>query len=141
MDQETIKGEIKVVDHEVEYLGIMIKNLGDIHYLNKKPADWGKPQAEPEAEPEAKVTDETKPAEIKVDVTLITPQELDKAMDELTSTNTFVKKPPLGIMPKRFHDEKRLGALSAAIERYVDAKCQVPLEWIIEYNQLINEVK
>lgn len=51
------------------------------------------------------------------------------------------KKPPLGIMPKRFHDEQRLESLKGAIERYVGEKCQVPLEWIVEYNQLVKEVK
>lgn len=54
---------------------------------------------------------------------------------------TPYKKPPLGIMPKRFHDEERFKNLIAAIERYIEAKLQVPLEWIVEYNQLVKEVK
>lgn len=46
------------------------------------------------------------------------------------------KKPPIGIMPRKFWDEQRLQNLSAAINRYLCAGRLVPTEWINEYNEL-----
>lgn len=52
-------------------------------------------------------------------------------------------KPPLGIIPKRFWQEKqneeRLSQLRLAILRYVEAKHPIPEEWITEYNELIKK--
>lgn len=48
-----------------------------------------------------------------------------------------VKKPPIGIEPKYVHDKKRLMELCCAITRYLQAGFAVPLEWVEEYNQLL----
>lgn len=48
------------------------------------------------------------------------------------------KKSPLGILPRRIHDSKRLDGLKAAIIRYVNAECEINQEWIEEYNELVN---
>lgn len=45
--------------------------------------------------------------------------------------------PPLGLMPRYIHDEKRITAIKAAIERYSEAHKAIPIEWITEYNELV----
>jgi hypothetical protein len=45
-------------------------------------------------------------------------------------------KPPLGLMPKKIHNELRLNDIVAAIVRYMNNKEQIPEEWIKEYNEL-----
>jgi hypothetical protein len=50
-------------------------------------------------------------------------------------------KPPLGLMPKRFHDERvraeRFNEVCGAIARYYDAGLKINIEWIEEYNELV----
>ena len=46
-------------------------------------------------------------------------------------------KPPIGIMPRRIHDLKRLRALQSVISRYLDADWEISLDWIAEYNELV----
>ena len=41
-------------------------------------------------------------------------------------------KPPLGIVPRKLWDEKRLTDLGDAIGRYMEAGEPVPQEWILE---------
>lgn len=41
-------------------------------------------------------------------------------------------KPPLGIMSKTIHDQRRAIALLEAMERYVDMDRAIPVEWIDE---------
>lgn len=48
---------------------------------------------------------------------------------------------PKGIMPKYVHDERRLMEVGDAIIRFVEARRQVPEEWIYEYNELVNTVE
>ena len=48
-------------------------------------------------------------------------------------------KPPLGIMPKFIWNEKRLSELILAIQRYLNVEMPIPIDWIEEYNNLINE--
>ena len=49
-------------------------------------------------------------------------------------------KPPLGLMPKKFHDERvkaeRFNEVCLAISRYYNAGLKVNIEWIKEYNEL-----
>ena len=45
-------------------------------------------------------------------------------------------KPPLGVMPRWLHNEKRLKELDDAIVRYTDDKKFVPIEWIVESYEL-----
>ena len=51
---------------------------------------------------------------------------------EIASATACAEKPPLGIMPRKIHDEHRGNALSAAIGRYISAGKQVPVEWVEE---------
>jgi hypothetical protein len=51
------------------------------------------------------------------------------------------KKPPLGLKPKRIHDEQRLYEVQSAIARRYDAEWSIPIEWVEEYNQLISMLK
>ena len=50
-------------------------------------------------------------------------------------------KPPLGLIPKKFHDErvkiKRFNEVRGAIARYYDAGMKINIEWIEEYNELV----
>jgi hypothetical protein len=45
-------------------------------------------------------------------------------------------KPPLGLKPKRFHDESRFLEVSGAIDRYFQNNRPIPVEWVEEYNYL-----
>ncbi|MCY7572375.1 hypothetical protein [Bacillus pumilus] len=49
----------------------------------------------------------------------------------------MAKEPPLGIIPKLIHDERRAEDLAAAIERRISARLEIPIEWFEEYNNLI----
>lgn len=51
-----------------------------------------------------------------------------------------MEAPPLGINPRYLHDEQRYGALVGAINRHIAAGYQVPVEWITEYNELVERV-
>jgi len=51
-------------------------------------------------------------------------------------------KPPLGLIPKRFHDQRvkveRFNEVCGAIARYYDARLNIKIEWIEEYNELVD---
>ncbi|MGE9751377.1 hypothetical protein ACQP3R_00265 [Bacillus inaquosorum] len=49
-------------------------------------------------------------------------------------------KPPLGVIPKWLHDERRAEELKAAIDRRLSANWHIPPEWIEEYNLLIRQL-
>jgi len=49
------------------------------------------------------------------------------------------EKPPIGIMPEQIWKENRLTDLRKAISRYISGCYVVPIEWITEYNKLIEE--
>ena len=52
--------------------------------------------------------------------------------------------PPLGLIPKKFHDERvkieRFNEVCVAIARYYDAGMKINIEWIEEYNELVESV-
>ena len=54
-------------------------------------------------------------------------------------------KPPLGVTPRKIHDEKvklaRFDDLCGAISRYYNDGLKIPIEWIEEYNELIEGVR
>lgn len=59
---------------------------------------------------------------------------------ELDDENSsYIKKPPLGIMPKNMWDFIRRNEIWNAIERYVMAGERIPKEWVVEYNELCKE--
>ena len=51
------------------------------------------------------------------------------------------KKPPIGLMPQFKHRLERLNEVRGAIVRYYDADLKIPIEWIEEYNELIDSTK
>lgn len=73
------------------------------------------------------------------------PDELEK-MDEARKTDrvsgqvdNFVSgtKPPLGLIPKKFKQQERFLEVCGAISRYYNAGIKIPIEWIEEYNELV----
>ena len=60
-------------------------------------------------------------------------------MDE--SNNNDIKKPPLGIMPRFLHVEHRLVDIEMAMQRCITARHPIPLEWVVEYNDLLSSSK
>jgi hypothetical protein len=52
-----------------------------------------------------------------------------------------IVKPPIGLRPKWIIDKERLNEVRSAIVRYYDAELKIPIEWLKEYNQLIDSTK
>ena len=50
-----------------------------------------------------------------------------------------MNKPPLGLMPKFLWDSERLSDITNAINRYLTAEKEIPIEWIEEYNKLVKK--
>jgi len=48
-----------------------------------------------------------------------------------------IEKPPLGLIPQRLHNKKRVQDIDNAICRYIEARKIIPEEWIVERNELI----
>lgn len=48
-------------------------------------------------------------------------------------------KPPIGIMPKYIWESQRLDELRQAIFRFLDDGRSISIEWINEYNELIDK--
>lgn len=51
-----------------------------------------------------------------------------------------IEKPPLGLIPRWVQVEQRYCAVCAAISRYYNAGKKIPIEWIEEYNELIDKI-
>jgi hypothetical protein len=49
-----------------------------------------------------------------------------------------VTKPPIGLKPKKIHDEQRYLEVCAAIARYYNAGMKIPLEWVREHNSFVD---
>ena len=49
--------------------------------------------------------------------------------------------PPIGLKPKFVNRFERLQEVRSAIARYYDADMKIPIEWIEEYNELIDSTK
>jgi len=52
-----------------------------------------------------------------------------------------VVMPPIGLKPKFVNRLERLNEVRGAIVRYHDAELKIPVEWIEEYNELIDSTK
>lgn len=50
-------------------------------------------------------------------------------------------KPPIGVIPQKLHDEKRFSEVRDGILSYVEKNYSVPLQWVSEYNELLNKIK
>ena len=48
-------------------------------------------------------------------------------------------KPPLGLKPRKIHDQDRMNELICAIERYSEASMPVPKEWTDELKDIVNQ--
>lgn len=46
-------------------------------------------------------------------------------------------KPPLGIIPRWRVTEIRIEEINQAINRFIEAKQEIPVEWIKELNELL----
>ena len=51
------------------------------------------------------------------------------------------KKPPMRLMPKKLHTEQRFAEVCSAVTNYYNASKKIPVEWIEEYNELIDILK
>jgi len=50
-------------------------------------------------------------------------------------------KPPLGLTPRYLAEEKRLREVNEAIDRYLKAKLNVPMDWLNEQNYLETQAR
>lgn len=48
-----------------------------------------------------------------------------------------IRKPPIGIIPRKFHEENRITALMETINRYLSDGRMIPEEWHNELNDLM----
>ena len=64
--------------------------------------------------------------------------------DFIADVSGSVIKPPLGLVPKKFYDERvnaeRFNQVCGAISRYYNAGMKINIEWIEEYNDLVEIV-
>lgn len=51
-----------------------------------------------------------------------------------------IEKPSLGIVPRKFHSEERVYNILEAVDRKVQQKQPIPMEWIEEYNDLTKHI-
>jgi hypothetical protein len=51
----------------------------------------------------------------------------------------LVEKPPLGLMPKNIHNQRRILDILSAIERYVKADMPIMPEWLDELAELTDQ--
>lgn len=53
----------------------------------------------------------------------------------------FYIKPQIGVMPRFIWEEQRLTDIKEAIERRTSTFENIPVEWINEYNELIEKIE
>lgn len=61
----------------------------------------------------------------------------DKWKQDLNKLLMSEDKPPLGLKPKSVIDKDRMYDIVSAVSRYFAANKKIPIEWIEEYNQLV----
>ena len=49
-------------------------------------------------------------------------------------------KPPIGLIPKKIVEERRMKEVFRAISSYFDRGLKIPLEWVSEYNELLEKL-
>ncbi len=65
-------------------------------------------------------------------------------MNKILQGGNFMERPvesPLGIIPKNMWKKQRLKELRDTIDRYLEANQRVPIEWIEEYNELLEDIR
>ena len=50
-------------------------------------------------------------------------------------------RPPIGIKPKKLHDEERFNQLHEAIYERASSTLEIPIEWVQEYNEYIEHIR
>jgi len=55
------------------------------------------------------------------------------------ATDSKAEKPPLGLMPASLFYEDRANQIIEAMNRYIQAGKAIPLEWVKEYNAIVEE--
>jgi len=50
------------------------------------------------------------------------------------------ERPPLGLLSKSIHKEKRFYDVCAAISRYYNVGWEIPIEWVEEHNELVTKI-
>lgn len=50
-----------------------------------------------------------------------------------------MKKPPLGLMPKKIWEKIRINELLAAMRRYSEVNKPIPIEWISELEEYLEK--
>jgi len=53
------------------------------------------------------------------------------------SNEKFDGTVPLGLLPRNIHRWSRINDISDAIGKYLQCQKEIPIEWIVEYNELI----
>lgn len=70
------------------------------------------------------------------------PDVIESAQLGMGAVGRSVIRLPLGLMPKKIHDERvkveRFNEVCKAIARYSDAGLKINIEWIDEYNELVD---
>ena len=61
-------------------------------------------------------------------------------MEEIVG-DVSVTPPPTGLRPQWLHIEHRIQEINGAITRYIFAMHPIPVEWIQEYNELVEKHK
>lgn len=56
-------------------------------------------------------------------------------------TDKKLSRPPLGIKPRHIHDRERLEEIDGAITRFIEATYPIPIEWIKERNEILNNLE
>lgn len=67
----------------------------------------------------------------------LTPNDMRFLKDLPDVEESHVEKSPLGVMPRKFWNEKRRIEIEEAAFRYIESGKPVPIEWIEEYNELV----
>jgi len=60
-------------------------------------------------------------------------EDWTKQLNLAIASHSKVDKPPLGLMPKRIHDQHRQGEIMSAITRYLEVGKTPPKEWALEF--------
>lgn len=55
----------------------------------------------------------------------------------LADISNSAVRPPLGLVPKWVRQKERYYEVCGAIARYYDAGKKIPIEWVEEYNELV----
>ena len=70
--------------------------------------------------------------------------EAEKPQLNIGDVSGSAIRPPLGLIPKKYHDERvkveLFNEVCGAIARYYDAGLKINIEWIEEYNELVEWV-